>query len=238
MRQKEVPRWGGCSYKEKIRRGALYRGINSLAFMILGAETIFPPSFYSFPYLLVYPFSQEFDAISPQLPWTVCTFDKGIIKFGVHVYRVLLFANISILSLKKNKHTQCVYIYFDSCTRGRHVWKIQNASCFFFFLHREKLCVFLRDIIFIFNPWEHLLEFRIFPSFFFFKKSDTRNNILVSWTRVDVSMMLFRHFSSPRLFCRRVVANNCRNTTFNPNVNPLVYFSLSNEGKEGAQKLP
>lgn len=141
MRQKEVPRWGGCSYKEKIRRGALYRGINSLAFMILGAETIFPPSFYSFPYLLVYPFSQEFDAISPQLPWTICTFDKGIIKFGVHVYRVLLFANISILSLKKNKHTQCVYIYFDSCTRGRHVWKIQCLVLFFLPSSWKALCL-------------------------------------------------------------------------------------------------
>lgn len=117
VRQKEMPRWGGCSYKEKIRREALYCGINSLAFMILGAETIFPPSFYSFPYLLVYPFSQEFDAISPQLPWTVCTFDKGIIKFGVHLYRVL--------SLKKNKY---IYIYI---VLEEGMYERFNASCFF-----------------------------------------------------------------------------------------------------------
>lgn len=136
VRQKEMPRWGGCSYKEKIRREALYCGINSLAFMILGAETIFPPSFYSFPYLLVYPFSQEFDAISPQLPWTVCTFDKGIIKFGVHLYRVLslrIYLSVYPLFKKEQVHIYIVCIYFDNYTRGRHVWKIQCLVLFFFF---------------------------------------------------------------------------------------------------------
>lgn len=41
----------------------------------------------------------------------------------------------SILSLKKNKYIYIysVCTYFDNCTRGRHVWKIQCLVLFFFF---------------------------------------------------------------------------------------------------------
>lgn len=169
VRQKEMPRWGGCSYKEKIRREALYCGINSLAFMILGAETIFPPSFYSFPYLLVYPFSQEFDAISPQLPWTVCTFDKGIIKFGVHLYRVLslrIYLSVYPLFKKEQVHIYIYSVYIFRQLYSRKACMKDSMPRAFFLLW--KLCVFLRDIILIFNSWEYLLEFRIFPSFFLF----------------------------------------------------------------------
>lgn len=239
MRQKEIPRWGGCSYKEKIRRGALYRGINSLAFMILGAETIFPPSFYSFPYLLVYPFSQEFDAISPQLPWTVCTFDKGIIKFGVHVYRVLLFANISILSLKKNKHTQCVYIYISTVVLEEDTYERFKMPRAFFSSFIVKSSVSSFETSFLYLILGNICSNFVFFLLFSFLRRVTREIIyLFHGQGLMYRWCCFDTFHPQDFLFWRVVANNCRNTTFNPNVNPLVYFSLSNEGKEGAQKLP
>lgn len=135
--------------------------------MILGAETIFPPSFYFFPYLLVYPFSQEFDAISPQLPWTVCTFDKGTESSNsMYTYIVSSLCEYIYPFFLKEEQVYVymyIYIYFDSYTRGRHVWKIQ---CLVLFSPWKALCL-PRSTIFIFNPWEYLLEFRIFLSFFF-----------------------------------------------------------------------
>lgn len=233
MRQKEVPRWGGCSYKEKIRRGALYRGINSLAFMILGAETIFPPSFYSFPYLLVYPFSQEFDAISPQLPWTVCTFDKEIIKFGVHVYRVLPFANISILSLKKNKHTQCVYIFRQLYSRKTRMKDSMPRAFFSSFIVKSSVSSF--ETSFLYLILGNICSNFVFFLLFSFLRRVTREIIyLFHGQGLMYRWCYFDTFHPQDFLFWRVVANNCRNTTFNPNVNPLVYFSLSNEGKEGA----
>lgn len=136
--------------------------------MILGAETIFPPSFYFFPYLLVYPFSQEFDAISPQLPWTVCTFDKGTESSNsVYTYIVSSLCEYiypSILSRKKNKYMYiCTYTYISRVILEEGIYERFNASCFF---RHEKLCVFLEALFLYLIPAR--ISARISCSPFFF----------------------------------------------------------------------
>lgn len=89
-----------------------------------------------------------------------------IIKFGVHVYRVLpLRIYLSIYPLKKKEQVYVymyIYIYFESYTRGRHIWKIQ---CLVLFSPWKALCL-PRSTIFIFNPCSNICSNFVFSLLF------------------------------------------------------------------------
>ena len=85
MKEKKIPEWAHPKGEQMIRKEVRCCGINSLAFVVLEPELYFL-SLYLFRYLLIYPFSQEFDTIS-------CTFQE--------LYRLI----------KKNQITEFVYTY-------------------------------------------------------------------------------------------------------------------------------
>lgn len=76
-----------------------------------------------------------------------------------------LFANIFIRlsSLKKNKYIYIYSVYIFRQLYSRKACMKDSMPRAFFLLWKP--CVFLRDIILIFNSWEYLLEF--FLLFFF-----------------------------------------------------------------------
>lgn len=171
--------------------------------MILGAETIFPPSFYFFPYLLVYPFSQEFDAIPPATSVNCMHFRQRNHQIRcTYVYRTLplrIYLSVYPLFKKEQKYVYSVYIFRQLYSR-KACMKDSMPRAFFLLSPWKALCL---------PPFLYLIHGNICSNFVFFflfsfctslrsKKNDTKNNIfmLVSWTSVNVLMILFRHFSS------------------------------------------
>lgn len=149
MRQKEIPRWGGCSYKEKIRRGALYRGINSLAFMILGAETIFPPSFYSFPYLLV--------SIQPRIWCNFPATSVNCMHFRQRNHQIWctripcppLCEYIYPLFKKEQAHTVCIYIFRQLYSRKTRMKDSMPRAFFSSFIVKSSVSSFETSFLYL-----------------------------------------------------------------------------------------
>lgn len=134
---------------------------------------------------------------------------------------------------KEQAHTVCIYIFRQLYSRKTRMKDSMPRAFFSSFIVKSSVSSF--ETSFLYLILGNICSNFVFFLLFSFLRRVTREIIyLFHGQGLMYRWCCFDTFHPQDFLFWRVVANNCRNTTFNPNVNPLVYFSLSNEGKEGA----
>lgn len=134
---------------------------------------------------------------------------------------------------KEQAHTVCIYISTVVLEEDTYERFKMPRAFFSSFIVKSSVSSF--ETSFLYLILGNICSNFVFFLLFSFLRRVTREIIyLFHGQGLMYRWCYFDTFHPQDFLFWRVVANNCRNTTFNPNVNPLVYFSLSNEGKEGA----